>query len=246
MQGFLAALPLSEAERVLADARRRRFQRGDIVFHEGDGGDTLHLVTEGRFGVQTGTAEGERVMLQIVSAGEVFGELSIFGPDPHRSATVVTIESGQTSAMEAGTIRDLCARVPEASAYFLRLLADRSVHHTTRLLEIVFVPAEVRVVRRIVELAAAFPDGIQLTQEQVGEMACTSRATVNKVLRAEQERGAIELGRGSVVINDVEMLRERAARGSVPPRGPAWCVGHVTDEGAAVRHAAPEPEVPDA
>jgi len=48
-------------------------------------------------------------------------------------------------------------------------------------------------------------------------MACTSRATV-KVLRAEQERGAIDLGRGSVVINDLEMLRARAARGSVPPR----------------------------
>ena len=217
-QGFPGVLPPADAERVLAHARRRRFQRGDIVFHEGDGGDTLHLVTEGRFGVQTGTAEGERVMLQIVSAGEVFGELSIFAPDGRRSATVVTIEAGETRAIDAQAIRDLCARVPEASAYFLRLLADRSVQHTTRLLEIVFVPAEVRVVRRIVELAAAFPDGIQLTQEQVGEMACTSRATVNKVLRAEQERGAIELGRGSVVINDLDVLRERAARGSVPQR----------------------------
>lgn len=185
------------------------------MFHEGDGGDTLHVVTEGRFGVQTGTAEGERVMLQIVSPGEVFGELSIFGPDRRRSATVVTIEAGETLVIDAEAVRDLCAHVSEASAYFLDLLADRSVRHTTRLLEIVFVPAEIRVVRRIVDLAAAFPDGIQLTQEQVGEMACTSRATVNKVLRAEQERGAIELGRGSVVINDVGMLRERAARGSV-------------------------------
>jgi hypothetical protein len=43
---------------------------------------------------------------------------------------------------------------------------------------------------------------------------------VNKVLRAEEERGSLELGRGSVVINDVETLRERAARGAVPPREP--------------------------
>ena len=203
---------------MLEASRNRRFQRGDIVFHEGDVGDTLHLVTEGRFGVQTGTSEGERVMLQIVSAGDVFGELSIFAPDRRRSATVVTIESGETSTIDAQTIRDLCARVPEASGYFLSLLADRSVHHTTLLLEIVFVPAEIRVVRRILELAAAFPDGIQLTQEQVGEMACTSRATVNKVLRAEQQRGVLELGRGTVVINDVDLLRERASRGSVPQR----------------------------
>ena len=42
---FLAYLPDGEAERIHAGARRRRFQRGDIVFHEGDAGDTLHLVS---------------------------------------------------------------------------------------------------------------------------------------------------------------------------------------------------------
>lgn len=218
--GFLAYLPDGEAERIHVGARRRRFHRGDIVFHEGDAGDTLHLVNAGRFGVQTGTAEGERVMLEIVSPGEVFGELSMFGLERIRTATVVTLEAGETQSIDADWVRDLCERVPEAARYFLSLLADRSGRHTTRLLEIVFVPAEIRVVRRIVELAAAFPDGIQLTQEQVGEMACTSRATVNKVLRAEQQRGAVELGRGTVVINDVDLLRERAARGSVPPREP--------------------------
>jgi CRP-like cAMP-binding protein len=174
---------------------------------------------QGRFGVQTGTVEGERVMLQILSTDEVFGELSIFGPEQLRTATVVTLEAGETRSIDGEAVRDVCALAPEVATYFLRLLAERSVRHTTRLLEIVFVPAEVRVVRRILELASAFPDGIQLTQEQVGEMACTSRATVNKVLRSEQRRGTIELGRGTVVINDVDRLKERAARGSVPPHG---------------------------
>jgi CRP/FNR family transcriptional regulator, cyclic AMP receptor protein len=132
-------------------------------------------------------------MLQIVSPGDVFGELSIFATDSHRTATVVALEPGETHSIEAEAVRELCVRVPEAARYFLGLLAERSVHHTTRLLEIIFVPAEIRVVRRIVELASSFPDGITLTQEQVGEMAYTSRATVNKVLRTESERGAIVL-----------------------------------------------------
>jgi CRP/FNR family transcriptional regulator, cyclic AMP receptor protein len=86
LDGFLSSLPGDESERIQAGDRRRRFERGDIVFHEGDQGDTLHLVTAGRFGVQTGTSEGERVMLEIVSPGEVFGELSIFGPGRIRTA----------------------------------------------------------------------------------------------------------------------------------------------------------------
>ena len=219
--GLLGSLPPAETERLLDGARRRRFERGDIVFHEGDSGDNLHVVTSGRFGIQTGTADGDRVMLQIVVAGEVFGELSIFGTDPHRTATVVTLEAGETRSVGAEAVRELCTRVPEATTYLLHLLAERSIQHTTRLLEIVFVPAEIRVVRRIVELASAFPDGITLTQAQVGELACTSRATVNKVLRAEQERGVLDIERGAVLINDVEQLRARAARGSVPPRDPA-------------------------
>jgi CRP-like cAMP-binding protein len=132
---------------------------------------------------------------------------------------VVALEPGETTSIDAEAVRELSTRVPEAARYFLGLLAERSVHHTTRLLEIVFVPAEIRVVRRIVELASSFPDGITLTQEQVGEMAFTSRATVNKVLRTESERGALEIGRGTVLINDVDLLRERASRGSVPPEG---------------------------
>ncbi len=48
-------------------------------------------------------------------------------------------------------------------------------------------------------------------------MAYTSRATVNVVLRAEQERDVLELGRGTVVINDLDRLCARR-RGSVPPR----------------------------
>jgi CRP-like cAMP-binding protein len=215
----IRGLPPDVAKALVSDARRRRFDRGDIVFHEGETGDALHVVTAGRFGIQTGTSDGDRVMLQIVVADDVFGELSIFGSDQPRTATVVTLEAGETRFVSAPTVREICARVPAAAAYFLNLLAERSVHQTTRMLEILYVPAETRVVRRIVELASDFPDGITLTQAQVGELACTSRATVNKVLRAEQARGSLDIERGMVVINDVKRLRSRAARGSVPHWG---------------------------
>jgi len=211
--GFLGSLPPHEAEWILVDARRRRFQRSDIVFHEGDAGDTIHVVTSGRFGVQTGTADGDRVMLQIVATGEVFGELSVFGTDRRRTATVVTLEAGETHSINAEAVRELCSRAPEAASYFLGLLAERSIGHTTRLLEIVFVPAEIRVVRRMVELASAFPDGITLTQEQVGEMACTSRATVNKVVA-----GGVGARRARNLAGHGRDRRHRAAAGARIPR----------------------------
>ncbi len=53
------------------------------------------------------------------------------------------------------------------------------------------------------------PDVVPLTQEELAEMAGTSRATVNRVLRDEQERGTVELRRGKTVVTDVQALARR-------------------------------------
>jgi CRP-like cAMP-binding protein len=49
-----------------------------------------------------------------------------------------------------------------------------------------------------------------LTQEALAEMAGTSRATVNRVLREEEKRGAVELARGRTVVREVDDLTRRA------------------------------------
>ena len=78
------------------------------------------------------------------------------------------------------------------------------------LLEALYLPAEGRVLRRLAELAALYSDGeIPLTQEELAEMAGTSRATVNAVLRSEQGRGTVELRRGRVRVRDATELGRR-------------------------------------
>jgi CRP/FNR family transcriptional regulator, cyclic AMP receptor protein len=51
---------------------------------------------------------------------------------------------------------------------------------------------------------------VPFTQEVLAEMAGTTRGTVNQVLRAEQERGTVDLGRGRTVILDRDELARRA------------------------------------
>jgi CRP-like cAMP-binding protein len=75
------------------------------------------------------------------------------------------------------------------------------------------MPVEGRVLRRLSELSALY-DGsgsvIPLTQEQLAEMAGTTRATINRILREEQERGTVELRRGRVVVLDADAIGRRA------------------------------------
>lgn len=71
------------------------------------------------------------------------------------------------------------------------------------------MPAETRVLRRLSELAAHYGDEIPLTQEDIAGLAGTSRATVNRVLRAEAKRGTVELRRGRTVLLDAHAIGKR-------------------------------------
>ena len=107
---------------------------------------------------------------------------------------------------------------PGVKDVLLQLLAEQLRRASDRIVEAHYVDADTRVRRRLVELADAYrsADGdavVPLTQEDVAAMAGTSRATVNRVLRDEQQQGAVELGRGRVIVLDREALERRCRFG---------------------------------
>src|SRR5437764_2844105 len=94
---LLEGVAEEEVRRLLSVARRRKFERGEIVFHEHDPADTLHLIVKGHFVVRSQTQLGDRAILAVLGAGEMFGELSLLGDDEaRRSATVAALEPGET------------------------------------------------------------------------------------------------------------------------------------------------------
>ena len=79
--------------------------------------------------------------------------------------------------------------------------------------EALFADAETRVLRRVHELALLYGPVIPLSQQEIAGLAATSRATVNRVLRAEAARGVLKLNRGQTTIVDPASLARRASRG---------------------------------
>jgi CRP/FNR family transcriptional regulator, cyclic AMP receptor protein len=210
---LLADVPSDELQQVLTIARRRPFDRGEVVFHEGDPADSLHLIVSGRFAVRIRTPLGDTTLLAIYGPGDAFGELALVAPPSHRSATVVALEPAETRSVFREDFEALRKRHPGVDRILVSLLADRIREMNERLLEAHYVDAETRVRRHLRQLAAVYErDGasvIPLTQEEIAEIAGTSRATVNRVLREEERRGVIELKRGRTLIVDPEQLTRR-------------------------------------
>lgn len=196
-------------------ARRRRFKRGEVVFHRDDLADSLHLIVSGRFAIRVMTPLGDTVWIAVRGPGENFGEMALVDDGARRSATVSALEAAETLAVYKPEFERLRGSYTGIDRLLIGFLAGEVRLLNERLLEALYLPAERRLLRRLLELSSIYrgQDGtalVPLTQEELAEFAGTSRATVNRVLREEQERGILELRRGKTLIRDLEALAKRA------------------------------------
>jgi CRP-like cAMP-binding protein len=214
---LLASLPEPRLRELLSLARRRRFDRHEVVFHEGDPGDAVHLINQGRVGLRVTTPMGDTVTLRILGPGAVFGELALLDPAP-RNATVVALERTETLALHRDHFEELRRQHPEVDRILIDSLVAEVRRLSIHLLEALYVPVPRRVELRLVDLVQQYGDGqeehvdIPLTQEDLAELCGASRTTVNKVLRDLEADGLVTMSRGHIRIPEPQHLRRR--RGS--------------------------------
>jgi len=211
---LLSDLAPDDVRELLSIARRRTFQKGEVVFHREDPADSLHLIVRGRFAARVATQVGDSVLLDVLGPGQAFGELALLLPGERRSATVSALEDGETRSVFRDDFARLQQSHPGVKDVLLRLLAEQVRRTSDRIVEAHHVDADTRVRRRLCELAEIYGrvDGkavVPLTQDDLASMAGTSRATVNRVLREEEEREAVALGRGKVTLLDLEEIARR-------------------------------------
>ena len=212
---LLAGVPEQEVRELLRIARRRHFSRNEVVFHRDDLGDSLHLIQKGRFSVRVMTPLGDVATIAVRGRNESFGEMALIAEQSRRSATVTALEDAETFAVYREEFEQLRRRHPDVDQILHRFLTDEVRRLNELLLEALYLPAEKRLLRRLVELAALYDGGedtitISLTQEAIAELAGVGRPTVNQLLREEEKRGTIALERGRTRVLDLDELGRRA------------------------------------
>lgn len=214
---LLAGLTDEDQGRVLAAARRRRFSRGEVLFHEGDPGESLHLLQLGRVAVRMSTAAGDVVTLGLLGPGAVFGEMALVRAGRERTATVVALEDAETLTLTRTAFESLRAQHPSVDRLLIDLLAARVDVLSHRLSEALYVGVDRRVVRRLVDAARLYGGlrpgtVVPLTQEDLAGLAGATRPSVNQVLQRLQEQGVVVLHRGRIEIVEPALLVRRAGR----------------------------------
>ena len=204
-----------ETERtILRSTTRRRYRRGETLFHEGDPGDTFHLLVKGRVAVKVSTPLGDIATLSVLGPGASFGEQALIDQQGRRSATIVALEPVETLTLHRAEFDRMRQLHPSVEHLLVEVLAAQVRRLSAAVLEALYVPAETRVLRRLHEVAALYNDGksaivVPLTQEELATMAGTTRPTANRALQHLEQVGVVSLGRGRVEIQDLDELARR-------------------------------------
>jgi CRP-like cAMP-binding protein len=211
----LASLPLEERRGLVAGLRRRSYHRDEVIVHQGDPADTLHLIAAGHVSVRVTLPGGEFVVVAILGPGEAFGEIALVGSPHARSATVIALEQCETLSLSRDEFHRLRTSYPGVDRFLIELLSARVERLNNYLLEALYVPAERRVLRRLLRLCELYTGDdqrivIPVTQEMLASLAGTTRPTANQVLRRLVASGIVSISRSQIVVLDHQSLQQRA------------------------------------
>jgi CRP/FNR family transcriptional regulator, cyclic AMP receptor protein len=203
-----------QLEEVLSLGRRRRFARREVIWHESDRADTLHLIRSGRVGIRIATSLGDVVTVAVLGPGEAAGLVAVHASGQFHTTTGVALEAAETLAIRVDDLTEVRRRVPAVNEALIHFIADRALDISGQLAEALYVPAEVRVLKRLISLCGVYDrdEGdvvIPLTQEDLAELAGVTRPTANRVLKKEERRGTLTLTRGSITVIDKDGLANR-------------------------------------
>lgn len=211
----LASLPPLERRGLVAGLRRRSYHRDEVIFHQGDPADTLHLIAAGRVSVRVTLHGGEFVVLAILGPGEAFGEIALVGSPRTRGATIIALEQCETLSLGRDDFHRLRTSYPGVDRFLIELLSARVERLNNYLLEALYVPAERRVLRRLLHLCELYTGDdqrivIPVTQEMLANLAGTTRPTANQVLRRLVASDIVAISRSQIVVLDRQSLQQRA------------------------------------
>jgi CRP-like cAMP-binding protein len=204
---------------VVRGMRRRRFRRNEVIFHQGDPGDSLHIVATGTAKITLPSSEGEEAIIATLRPGDFFGELALLDGAP-RSATAVALDPLETMMLPRASFRELLDGDPRLRDALLAGLSHELRRITGHVEELHFLDLAGRLAMRLTRLARERDAGatgeVRLdwpyTQSDLASMIGGTRQSVNKLLSELLDDGLVRIERDTLVITDVDRLARRAER----------------------------------
>ncbi len=219
---------------VVGTMRQRHFRRNEVIFHQGDPGDSLQVISSGSVKIVLPSSEGDEAIIATLHEGDFFGELALLDGEP-RSATAAAVEPTETWSLPRDSFVELLDGRPGLRDALLRALSAELRRLTVHVEELHFLDLAGRLAHRLVRLAASAASGSETetagastggaaagskvisldwpyTQSDLAAMIGGTRQSVNRLLASLVDDGLVRVEHDRLEILDLPRLAERANR----------------------------------
>jgi CRP/FNR family cyclic AMP-dependent transcriptional regulator len=215
---FLASVPMfsglqrDELLKFAELTRERTYPKGSVILFQGDPGDSLYVLRQGRAKVVLIGEDGREVILGVLEPGAHFGELALIDDQP-RSAHVIAMEDSQLLILRREDFRRRVEANPPVAWALLTELSRRLRRADQKIGGLVLLDVPGRISRLLLDLSAESDSATiekPLTHQTIAQMIGASRETVSRAMKEFQEEGLIRVERRRIAVANRDALEKRA------------------------------------
>jgi CRP-like cAMP-binding protein len=216
---LFASLSPEQIRELARVARRHRYTRDEVIFYQGDPGDTFYVILTGQVKVSVSSPEGQEAILVMLDTDESFGELALLDDQP-RSATIQATRPTEVLALRKDDFHRLIRQTPDIAFGLLKVMTRRLRDTDQLVQDAAFLDVAERLAKKLLTLIEAHgrrtAQGIELdlhlTQQELAAMIGATRESVNKQLGVFRDRGILAVDRQRITILRLDLLRARVAQ----------------------------------
>ena len=212
---IFSELPDETIEKIAEIGQIKEFKKDSVILMEDEDGLTMFFIIEGKVKITRVSSDGKEVILSVLGRSEFFGEMAILD-GMSRSATVIALEDSKLFIIHRNDFLELLKKHPEISIPLLQELTARLRAADMKIKALSLKDAEGKVATVILQLAeehGKVKHGIveiekMPLQQDLANMAGTSRETISRTLHTFAKKGFIELDGSTLRILDYEKFAD--------------------------------------
>jgi CRP/FNR family cyclic AMP-dependent transcriptional regulator len=207
-------LPQEDLDALLLHSRIEHYAAGREIFAKGSPGRSMMAIVKGSVRISAPTPAGPDIILTILHAGEVFGEIALIDAED-RTADATAIDDCDLLVLDHRDFIPFLERRAGLCILLLKMLCQRLRATDQQVEEVMFGRLDARIAKALIRLAQSAPmagDGIALriTQQELAGMVGATRESVNKQLQVWQGTGMVQLGKRLIRIPDIDAIEALA------------------------------------
>jgi CRP-like cAMP-binding protein/ActR/RegA family two-component response regulator len=199
---------LAELQRIIRERKIRHFKKNQIVYYEGDKGNGLYIVLNGKVKTSKLAEDGRELITAIYTADQYLGIQALLADEAY-AETASALEDSQLCLIPKDQLEEMLSLYPDVARQFIKLMAGQLLENEELLLQLAYHSARKKLAEAILRLqrqSNPADDGLRISREDLAALAGMATETVSRTLSDFQSEGLIDKNNGTIHILDLQRL----------------------------------------